>query len=494
MPSIRVTIIDNTDRRKRTVLLLQSSGSSTALATQLHHGAKTKLRIKNPDRLIVLHTGAELTDEDGIAGYLRTDNKREKEIVVCGKGQQFVGQTSTAGETDERTRPNVSVIAEHSAVENDAIKQLYLTVERCPYINMAVGMPDLHLGNSSPVGCVFITSTEAIYPKLIGSDIGCGMSLFKLPSLLSTSKRIETPSLLAKQLINIDGPMENPPNLFEDSAAHSQTLGTIGKGNHFAEFLVVDEILDTDHATRMQISSSVAYLLIHSGSRSYGKAILEAAPPVLNSATDPQQFNEYIRQHDQACTWAQRNRELIATRLLDPLGLADTVEKLVDIFHNSVTSAEMAAERGWVHRKGAAPAVPGQPVVIPGSRGAYSYVVMPKDLDHTPNGTSQPRLPRILTCLIAARYNSLPSYTGFSLAHGAGRAVARTQSHHKINPKSDLTTTKLGSTVICMDKTLLLEEAPECYKDIDAVIEDLRPYVDVVARLRPIVTYKTMER
>ena len=121
----------------------------------------------------------------------------------------------------------------------------------------------------------------------------------------------------------------------------------------------------------------------------------------------------------------------------------------------------------WLHRKGAALSDAG-PVVIPGSRGARSYLVLPVgDGEHC----------------------------GFSLAHGAGRKWTRSDAKGRLKERfrpADLTRTDLGSTVICDDRDLLYEEAPQAYKDIDDVIGDLvhaeaaRP----VAVLSPLITYK----
>ena len=122
---------------------------------------------------------------------------------------------------------------------------------------------------------------------------------------------------------------------------------------------------------------------------------------------------------------------------------------------------------GWLHRKGAAPHDCG-PVVIPGSRGALSYLVEP-----TGDGEN----------------------SGFSLAHGAGRKWSRTEARERMRERyrsEALLRTPLGNPVICEDRALLFEEAPEAYKKIDRVVADL---VDagacrVVATLRPLLTYK----
>lgn len=83
-----------------------------------------------------------------------------------------------------------------------------------------------------------------------------------------------------------------------------------------------------------------------------------------------------------------------------------------------------------------------------------------------------------------------------SLAHGAGRRYGRQVLHTgaKIN-KSTLTTTSLGSEVVCLDPDLLVEERPEAYKDVLCVVEDMeeKNICKGVVVLRPIVTYKVRE-
>ena len=87
-----------------------------------------------------------------------------------------------------------------SWIEGEAVRQLYATA-KLDAVQLAVGFPDLHPGNGTPVGAAFVTE-GVIYPHLIGGDIGCGMALFKtdlvqrdakldrwlrFPSTLSTS-------------------------------------------------------------------------------------------------------------------------------------------------------------------------------------------------------------------------------------------------------------------------------------------------------------------
>lgn len=82
-----------------------------------------------------------------------------------------------------------------------------------------------------------------------------------------------------------------------------------------------------------------------------------------------------------------------------------------------------------------------------------------------------------------------------SLAHGAGRKWERSSAEAKLRNRysyRDLERSDIGSRVLCRDKKLLYEEAPQAYKNIDIVIDDLveAGLTRVVATFRPILTYK----
>ncbi|MDE9431149.1 RtcB family protein [Xenorhabdus bovienii] len=122
---------------------------------------------------------------------------------------------------------------------------------------------------------------------------------------------------------------------------------------------------------------------------------------------------------------------------------------------------------GWLHRKGATPSDQGA-VIIPGSRGDYSYLVQPLASDR-----------------------SL-----FSLAHGAGRKWMRGECKARLTGRynaEQLSRTAFGSRVICLDKQLIFQEAPEAYKPIGGVMDAMLQagLVKLIARLKPVLTYKT---
>lgn len=350
-----------------------------------------------------------------------------------------------------------------SWIEGEAIAQLEATAA-LPGIVRAVGLPDLHPGRGTPIGAAFF-ARDVVYPHLVGSDIGCGMSLVQTDVRADAAKR----DRWAKRLRGLERPWEGDAAAYlaaraVPSAGFETSLGTIGGGNHFAEIVRVEQELEPGALRALDVDPSRLLLLVHSGSRGLGDAVLRAhtatrgAGP-LDAASD--EGRRYLDAHDRAARWAVANRELIAERLLEQLGAAG--ERRIDVCHNAVRH-----ERDlWVHRKGAAPHGDG-PVVIPGSRGSLSYIVIP-----TGDGASG----------------------GYSLAHGAGRKWKRRDARARVRAianVSELERTKLGSRVICEDKDLLYEEAPFAYKEITRVIADLVEHglARPVATLRPVLTYK----
>ncbi|MFZ4831762.1 RNA ligase RtcB family protein [Rouxiella sp. Mn2063] len=357
--------------------------------------------------------------------------------------------------------PRVSLIAsEHTWIEGNAIQQLETTAKLADMVQVA-GMPDLHPGRGYPVGAAFF-SQHRFYPALIGNDIGCGMSLWQTE--LSVAK--QPLDKLEKRLGNIDGPIEDEviTDIPAEFQPYSYTLGTIGGGNHFSELLQVDEIYQPEH----NIDNKRLMLLVHSGSRGLGQHILDEHIRVhghhglLENSDDA---SHYLQQHQHALDFAHFNRQLIAQRILSRLRTSGAC--LLDIHHNLLAQATIDGITGWLHRKGATPADEGL-VVIPGSRGDYSYVVEPH-----PHASSL-----------------------FSLAHGAGRKWMRSECKDRLSARfsvEQLARTRFGSRVICRDRQLIYQEAPEAYKPIDSVVGALQQagLVTLVARMKPVLTYKT---
>jgi release factor H-coupled RctB family protein len=364
----------------------------------------------------------------------------------------------------------VSVIAvDDTWIEGKAIQQLETTA-RLPGMHRVVGMPDLHPGRGYPVGAAFF-SVGRLYPALVGNDIGCGMALWRTD--IATAKlNIDK---LEKRLGSIDGPLDRAWHdviaaLDLPPTGHEHSLGTIGGGNHFAELQALDESYDADALRVLGIDRKHLLLLVHSGSRGLGEAILRDHVDHHGHAgleRGSADCASYLDRHALALRFARANRSLIAQRMLIRLRASGAV--VLDIDHNLVAPAIVDGLSGWLHRKGATPSDNGT-VVIPGSRGDYSYLVEP-----------------------VADASSL-----YSLAHGAGRKWLRTECKDRLVKRysvAQLARTALGSRVVCDDRALIYEEAPEAYKDIDSIIAALRAagLVRVLARLKPVLTYKTRE-
>jgi release factor H-coupled RctB family protein len=355
-------------------------------------------------------------------------------------------------------------------IEGKALDQLD-RVSNYPGMRLSVGMPDLHPGIASPVGAAFL-SEGFVHPDLVGSDIGCGMALWTTD--LDAEGRKARPERLAERLDGLDRGWDGDTKawLAERGLAPTEydlSLGTPGRGNHFIELLKPHEVIEADGFAALDLAADHLALLVHTGSRGLGEAVLKAHVAAHGHggvAETDAAARDYLAAHDTAMRWAVANRDLCAHRALEAIGTDG--QRVLDICHNSVTAAVQDGCACWLHRKGAAPADRG-PVVIPGSRGDLSFLVRP----------------------IEGREEALRS-----LAHGAGRKIARHEAKAKLRPRyrrQELERNPFGGRVVCGDEALLWEEAPDCYKDAAGVIADLveAGLVAVIASFQPVATFKT---
>ncbi len=366
------------------------------------------------------------------------------------------------------------ITSEHNWMEGEALRQLETTAE-LPGMRLAVGMPDLHPGRGHPIGAAFL-SQGTFYPHLVGNDIGCGMGLWQT-GLKQRKVRLDR---WVRQLDDLDQSWDGDVMAWWRQAGANETapdvdlqnpaLGTIGGGNHFAELQMVEDIRHESIFDDFGLDPDCLVLLVHSGSRGIGEAILRAHVAEYGARglhDNTEVAHAYLTEHDQAVQWGAVNRGLIAHRFLS--SLRSEGARRLDVAHNTVTPICQGGERLWLHRKGATPSDRGV-VMIPGSRGAFSYLVEPVG-DQADNA--------------------------YSLAHGAGRKWNRSEAKARLSQRAtDLSRTALGSRVICEDKNLMYEEAPQAYKNIDIVVQDLvdAGLVRIIAVFRPLITYKTRRR
>lgn len=368
------------------------------------------------------------------------------------------------------------VASDKTWIEDAAVQQL-VTTSKLEGMQRVAGMPDLHPGRGYPVGAAFF-SVGRFYPALVGNDIGCGMSLWLTDIPAANVK----PEKLEKRAGNIDGPFTSSDAFdglaeVEKALANGElaasgfesALGTLGGGNHFAEFQQLDTVFDSSAIQALGLDKRTLLLLAHSGSRGLGQHILRGHVDKFGHhglADNSDDSRSYLAQHDAAMQFARLNRQLISQRLL--ANVRGQGQPVLDVSHNFVAAASLGGQTGWLHRKGATPSDVG-PVLIPGSRGDYSYLVQARQLDE---------------------------HTLLSLAHGAGRKWIRSACKDrlfKLMTPTQMGRTALGSRVICNDRQLIYEEAPQAYKSIDSVVQALEGagLINILARTRPVLTYKT---
>jgi tRNA-splicing ligase RtcB len=281
-------------------------------------------------------------------------------------------------------------------------------------------------------------------------------------------------------------------------------IGTLGSGNHFLEIQVVDEIFEEETARIFGLHKEQIVVLIHSGSRGLGHQVctdyLDAMQGGMKkygiSVIDRQlacvpinsrEGREYLGAMAASANFAFVNRQMITHWTREAfrriLGGGD-LDIVYDVCHNMAKYEEHTVEGArktvLVHRKGATrafpkghPALPqelqsvGQPVLIPGSMGTNSYVLVGTEL--------------------------AMKETFGSSCHGAGRAKSRTQAKKETTADELLSEMKSkGILVRGETRSGLTEEKPDAYKDVSQVVEVVHGagIARKVAKLTPLAVMK----
>ena len=272
-------------------------------------------------------------------------------------------------------------------------------------------------------------------------------------------------------------------------------LGSLGSGNHFLELQVVDEVYDAATAQQFGLREGQVTVMIHTGSRGLGHQVctdfLRSTEQALRRyaitvpdrqlACAPMGSDEaraYLGAMRAAANFAFANRQVLAhwTREVFARVLERPVERLglgtvYDVAHNVAKLEEYEIEgrrrRLLVHRKGATRAFPGQPVIVPGDMGRFSFVLV---------GTEK---------ALAETFGST--------CHGAGRLMSRTaavKAARGRNIRAELEAQ--GIVARATGRDALAEEMPEAYKDVRDVVDVVHNFgiSTKVARLRPLGVIK----
>lgn len=373
-----------------------------------------------------------------------------------------------------------------------------------PSVQKIVITPDAHAGAGVPVGVVVATK-DHIAPCAAGYDISCGMLLIKT-SLTSEDiapkekrralmKNIEDRVALGaghhrvvnQTYITHDKFTEILQNGLQALDVHSSVqskfeksyhkvhnyehfdkafkrgsiqLSSLGGGNHFLECQVDD--------------NGNVWVMIHTGSRGYGHQVatdfffegldwwnsnhVDQLPKHMKEQisfpVDSNIGKRYLNAMNQAANFAIVNRYLIARASIE--ALQDVFKASSEIFYE--ISHNLVQKEGdfWVHRKGATRAFPaghelligteyektGHPVLIPGSMGTSSAVLMPKD--------SKKSL--------------------YSVNHGCGRVMSRGQARKTLD-QSQINKAMDDMDILYNGRDVPLDESLNCYKNIDEVLQ-----------------------
>lgn len=383
-------------------------------------------------------------------------------------------------------------------VEQEAISQIIGMLNQPITKNATVRiMADCHAGKGCTIGTTIVTPKEEtlrLCPNIVGVDIGCNMSAYKLadipnlkqldrhinqsvPSGFETHAKTKHEKQQIKLLSGLTFKLQNEDHILK-------SLGTLGGGNHFIELGKTD--------------SGEHWLVIHSGSRNLGLQIakhhqnvaianrstrdtdqliaslrasgrereIESAIRTLKreQPTVPKELaylkdnlaKDYLNDMLIAKEWAMLNHETMSEIIFDKMGW----NKPTDMFHSMHNFIDTLPNGDTVIRKGATSALDGQRLIIPINMRDGSIFATGKG---------------------NADYN-------FSAPHGAGRLMSRSQAKATLS-LDDMKDEMSGiySTSISFST---LDEAPMAYKPIETIIENIGDTVTIDEIVKPIYNFK----
>ena len=378
-------------------------------------------------------------------------------------------------------------------IEAGAFEQITNLAKLPSAVHVAV-MPDCHVGYGMPIGAALATK-DTVVPYAVGVDIGCGMIAVQtsVPHDEASVDRVRAILLRIYELVPVGQPTKGDRNAgsflerqnsetlrrwFEDRGSRDpessrvrergdRQVGTLGGGNHFME-------LQTDGAT--------LWLMLHTGSRAFGKFICDRYHDVALRwcsryyaplphkelaflSLDTDDGRDYLIDMGFAMRFAEESRKRIRERCLSAIEETFggfTVGVDIETHHNFAAREKHMSKDVLVHRKGAVKAGEGL-VTIPGSMQTGSYIA---------EGIAN-RL-ALNTC-----------------SHGAGRKMGRgavRRSNVGIDIRSEMEAE--GVILVCPPESDALDEAGRAYKDIESVMSYQSDLARPVHALRPLGVVK----
>lgn len=397
-------------------------------------------------------------------------------------------------------------------IEQEALNQIYTLAKSDAYReNVIRVMPDCHAGKGCTVGTTMLI-TDKITPNLVGVDIGCTVSAWKIKLSKKTDIRQWFDTVKEKLDTVIHGHVPSgfdirttlddvPDEIISrvesirfdadvDYRRMLYSLGTLGGGNHFIS-VEYDDVNDD------------VYLLIHCGSRHLGVQVCKywqaravdnrrchkgdvrqlidrlkiegrekeiqtelkklEKPKIstelcyLDRELDGTDFAQYLLDMTRCQYFARNNHETIARVIAKHMGWKYS-DKIITM-HNYIEINAVDGTKN-ILRKGAVAAYEGQQLVIPMNMRDGSLICV---------GRGNPDW-------------------NWSAPHGAGRVMSRSRAKEELDMQQfkesmkDVYTTSVNVSTI--------DEAPMAYKPMDTIIGAIGDTVDIIAHVKPLYNFK----
>ncbi len=332
-------------------------------------------------------------------------------------------------------------------------------------------MPDTHAGKGAVIGFT-MKMNDYLIPNVIGVDIGCGMlsAKFDLSNIdlkkfdlfikenIPSGFHIHTDNrhfnqTLSRDLVDI---YDVCHKIGIDENKVIKSIGTLGGGNHFIE-AGID-------------SKGFIWVTIHSGSRNFGLRVANyhqnKAKEILKQYFSPYvgtgleflvvgtpEYNDYLSDLKIAQQYAALNRWYILREIINFFG--NEPIKQISSVHNFI-------DEDNIIRKGATPAHEGEDVIIPFNM---------RDGIAICKGKGNPK------------YN-------YSAPHGAGRILSRVKAKEQLSVENFKKQMSDAGVYTSTATAETLDEAPDAYKDMNVILENIKETVDVVEMVKPIYNFK----
>lgn len=325
-------------------------------------------------------------------------------------------------------------------IEN-AVQQIQETAQKYPNSVIRV-MPDYHVGSECTIGLTMKTTTP-VSPRLVGSDVGCGVLSFKLNANLDLQQLDDFIHTNIPFGFNVGEPNENVLEFLHNLKCFehltkverlSAGVGSLGSGNHFIEV--------------EQDEEGYQYLTVHTGSRNLGIQVSEYYSKLFDNGEEF--WDDYVNDLKITQYYAVRNRQKILGDIckhfkLKPLEIIESVHNYFD---------------GLFVRKGAIDASKGKKVIIP--MNMRDGVIIGTGLGNE-------------------EWN-------FSAPHGAGRILSRKEAKEQVKLEDFQKSMEGIYTTTCNEKTI--DEACFAYKPIQEILDVIGETITVDKVIKPIYNFK----